>query len=372
MLGALMKPRALSTRDAQLPAAYSDRLESLSLAPLWTALHALLPPRAADAGGAAPLAVERAAARRCSRPARLVPIEQAERRVLVLLQSRAARQLLGDRHALRGPADHPARRGGAQPPSHRGRAAPDRRGRGRLHHGGRREVRDGAGRFHHHPADALARPRPRGPRAGDLAGRPRHPAGAQRRGQLGLGHEARGQPRRPRPTPPRTSSPRPGLVPRQSRYEETGYPQVRWPWRTARAALAAMAATAPRRAPVVLRHVNPRTGEYPLQTMGSEARWLRPGEETRRGAPHRERGGPRDRGAGREPGRRPDARLAGRRRLRGAAVALDRASQPLGPRPRPASSIQRRARAPRARALAENESRSRATDGRRERRATRP
>jgi gentisate 1,2-dioxygenase len=72
-----------------------------------------------------------------------------------------------------------------------------------------------------------------------------------------------------------------GLVPRRSRYEETGYPQVRWPWRTTRAALAAMAATAPRRAPVVLRHVNPRTGEYPLRTMGSEARWLRPGEETR-------------------------------------------------------------------------------------------
>jgi gentisate 1,2-dioxygenase len=56
---------------------------------------------------------------------------------------------------------------------------------------------------------------------------------------------------------------------------------VRWPWRTARAALAAMAATAPRRAPVVLRHVNPRTGEYPLKTMGSEVRWLRAGEETR-------------------------------------------------------------------------------------------
>ena len=35
---------SLSTRDAQLPAAYSDRLEALSLAPLWTALHALLPP----------------------------------------------------------------------------------------------------------------------------------------------------------------------------------------------------------------------------------------------------------------------------------------------------------------------------------------
>jgi len=51
--------------------------------------------------------------------------------------------------------------------------------------------------------------------------------------------------------------------------------------RFVRAALAALAATAPRRAPVVLRHVNPRTGEYPLRTMGSEARWLRPGEDGR-------------------------------------------------------------------------------------------
>jgi gentisate 1,2-dioxygenase len=71
-----------------------------------------------------------------------------------------------------------------------------------------------------------------------------------------------------------------GLLPRRSRYQDTGYPQVRWPWRTVRAALAAMAATAPHRAPVVLRHVNPRTGEPPLRTLGSEARWLRPGEET--------------------------------------------------------------------------------------------
>ncbi len=73
----------LSTRDAQLPAAYSDQLEALSLAPLWTALHALLPPerqtrvvphrwRWSDLR--APLL----------EAARLVPIEQAERRVLVL------------------------------------------------------------------------------------------------------------------------------------------------------------------------------------------------------------------------------------------------------------------------------------------------
>src|SRR4029450_1478879 len=37
-----------------------------------------------------------------------------------------------------------------------------------------------------------------------------------------------------------------GMGPRASRYEDTGYPQVRWPWRTTREALAAMAG---RRAP---------------------------------------------------------------------------------------------------------------------------
>ena len=33
----------ITTRDATLPAAYSQTLESLSLGPLWTALHQLLP-----------------------------------------------------------------------------------------------------------------------------------------------------------------------------------------------------------------------------------------------------------------------------------------------------------------------------------------
>ena len=78
-----MDSNALSTRDENLPAAYSAGLERLSLAPLWAALHQLLPqervsrvvphrwrwaelrPQLLDAG-------------------RLVPMEQAERRVLVL------------------------------------------------------------------------------------------------------------------------------------------------------------------------------------------------------------------------------------------------------------------------------------------------
>jgi gentisate 1,2-dioxygenase len=72
-----------------------------------------------------------------------------------------------------------------------------------------------------------------------------------------------------------------GLVPRQSRYEDTVYPQVRWPWQVARHALAAMVDGAPADRPVALRYVNPRTGAPPLATMGAEAQWLRPRERTR-------------------------------------------------------------------------------------------
>jgi gentisate 1,2-dioxygenase len=74
-----------------------------------------------------------------------------------------------------------------------------------------------------------------------------------------------------------------GLVPRRSRYEPTGYPQLRWPWRTVRRALAAMAATAPAGLPVTLAYVTPTTGAPPLRTMGADAHWLRPGEHTRGG-----------------------------------------------------------------------------------------
>src|SRR5712691_5303380 len=73
----------LTTRDASLPPAYSETLEALSLGPLWTALHVLLPNERVTSAGPhrwrwrdlGPLLLE---------AARLVPIEQAERRVLVL------------------------------------------------------------------------------------------------------------------------------------------------------------------------------------------------------------------------------------------------------------------------------------------------
>ena len=73
----------LTTRDPSLPPAYSDTLDALSLAPLWTALHALLPNERATR------ALPHVWPWRAVRPqlldaARLVPMEQAERRVLVL------------------------------------------------------------------------------------------------------------------------------------------------------------------------------------------------------------------------------------------------------------------------------------------------
>jgi gentisate 1,2-dioxygenase len=271
---------SLSTRDAQLPAAYSDRLEALSLAPLWTALHALLPPERQTRVVAhrwrwselrAPLL----------EAARLVPIEQAERRVLVLCNpglpgnfSATATLYAGLQIILPGEAA----------PSHHHTAA------------ALRLIVEGAGAYTTvdgvkcamEPGDFIITPPMRW-----------HDHGHEGREPViwldGLdiplvrSMEANWASAMKPASPPATETDSSqdeftaaGLVPRRSRYEETGYPQVRWPWRTARAALAAMAATASRRAPVVLRHVNPRTGEYPLKTMGSEARWLRPGEETDR------------------------------------------------------------------------------------------
>jgi gentisate 1,2-dioxygenase len=75
--------QTLTTRDERLPAEYSRALESLSLGPLWTALHVLLPNERVTA--AVPHRWRWAQVRPLlHEAARRVPIEQAERRVLVL------------------------------------------------------------------------------------------------------------------------------------------------------------------------------------------------------------------------------------------------------------------------------------------------
>src|SRR5258706_14535941 len=73
----------LSTRDAELPAAYSARLDALAVAPLWTVLHSLLPHERTTR-----VLPHHWRWRELREPlleaARLVPIEQAERRGLML------------------------------------------------------------------------------------------------------------------------------------------------------------------------------------------------------------------------------------------------------------------------------------------------
>jgi gentisate 1,2-dioxygenase len=72
-----------------------------------------------------------------------------------------------------------------------------------------------------------------------------------------------------------------GLVPQSPRQADTGYPQVRWPWRAVRPALQAMAGAASAGEPVVMRYVDPTSGRSPLPTMSCDVRWLRAGETSR-------------------------------------------------------------------------------------------
>ena len=65
---------SLTSRDASLPPAYSDALDALALAPLWTALHTLLPHERAT--GAVPAVWHWPQVRpRLLEAARLVPMD---------------------------------------------------------------------------------------------------------------------------------------------------------------------------------------------------------------------------------------------------------------------------------------------------------
>jgi len=269
---------ALSTRDENLPAVYSEALEKLSLAPLWAALHVLLPDervtrvvahhwRWAELRG--PLL----------EAARLVGIEQAERRVLVLcnpglpgVYAATATLYAGLQIILPGESA----------PSH--------------HHtpAALRLIVEGRGAFTTvegvkcamEPGDLIITPPMRWHDHGHEGTEPvvwLDGLDIPLVRSLDASWASRMRPA----APPRTSTDSSedeftaaGLLPRHSRYEDIGYPQVRWPWRSVRRALETMAAAASPTQPVILRHVNPRTGDFPLRTMGSECQWLRPSEST--------------------------------------------------------------------------------------------
>jgi gentisate 1,2-dioxygenase len=272
--------QALTTRDPSLPADYSRALESLALGPLWTALHQLLPAERTTR------AVPHVWSWRAIRPllheaARLVPIEQAERRVLVL-----------ENPGLKGSYSITATLYAGLQIILPGEAAPSH------HHtpAALRLVVEGAGAYTTvdgvkctmEPGDLIITPPMRWHDHGHEGSEPMvwlDGLDIPLVRSLDASWGSRARPAEPPTTAADSSQDEltgAGLVPRQSRYPDTGYPQVRWPWRTVRQALAVMAAGAPDDQPVVLRYVNPRTGAPPLATMGAEAQWLRPGERTRR------------------------------------------------------------------------------------------
>jgi len=271
---------SLTTRDASLPAAYSQALEAQALGPLWTALHQLLPTERGTAAvphvwrwkDARPLLLE---------AGRLVPIEQAERRVLVL-----------DNPGLKGRYAITSTLYAGLQIILPGEAAP------RHHHtpAALRLVVEGTGAFTTvdgvkcvmEPGDFIITPPMRWHDHG-------HEGGAPVVWLDGLdiplvrAFDASwvsalkpSEPPRMEVDPSVDELTTAGLVPRRSRYPASGYPMVRWPWRTTRQALGAMATTASKDTPIVLAYVDPVTGRPPLRTMGAEAWYLRPGERTRR------------------------------------------------------------------------------------------
>src|SRR6058998_1546768 len=248
----------LTTRDASLPPAYSETLEALSVGPLWTALHVLLPNervtsavphrwRWRDLG---PLLLE---------AARLVPIEQAERRVLVLKNPG-----LGGAYAVTSTlfAGLQIILPGEAAPSHHHTPAALRlvvQGRGAF------TTVDGV-KCAMEPGDLIITPPMRWHDHGHEGSEPV------------VWLDGLDIPLVRSVDASWASKMRPARPPR---YADTGYPQVRWPWATVRRALASMAAAAPADQPVALSYVNPKTGAPPLPTMGCECQWLRPGEAPR-------------------------------------------------------------------------------------------
>jgi gentisate 1,2-dioxygenase len=272
---------AFSTRDDTLPPTYSQALESLSLGPLWTALHVLLPHERVTA------AVPHRWSWRDVRPllheaARLVPLEQAERRVLVL-----------ENPGLKGTYSATSTLYAGLQVILPGEAAPSH------HHtpSALRLVVEGEGAFttvdgikcEMERGDFIITPPMRWHDHGHEGATPVVWLDGLDIPLVRAFDASWVSPMRPA-QPPTTATDSSqdeftaaGLLPRRSRYDLTGYPQIRWPWRTVRRALATLADGAPVDDPVTLAYVTPTTGAPPLATMGADAHWLRPAERARAG-----------------------------------------------------------------------------------------
>jgi gentisate 1,2-dioxygenase len=267
------------TRDDGLPRVYAEALESRALRPLWTALHTLLPAERQSR------AVPHLWRWRDVRPmlmnaAQLVPIDKAERRVLVLTNPG-----LDGEYAITPTlfAGMQIIMPGETAPSHQHTPA------------ALRFIVEGTGAYTTvegvkcvmEPGDLIITPAMRLHDHGHEGNEPVIWLDGLDIPMVRAFDASWGSPLRP-PPPPVTKTDSStdeftvaGVVPRTSRYPDIGYPQVRWPWKAVRQALTTLAASAPADAAVVLRYVNPTTGQPPLRTMGAEAHLLRPGSRTR-------------------------------------------------------------------------------------------
>ena len=251
---------SLVTRDPTLPPTYSQALGSCSLPPLWTALHVLLPRERTTA------AVPHRWSWRDARPllheaARLVPLEQAERRVLVL-----------ENPGLKGTYSTTATLYAGLQVILPGEAAPSH------HHtpSALRLVVEGEGAYTTvngvkcvmEPGDFIITP--------PLSW---HDHGHQGRAPVvwldGLDIPMVRAFAASWVSPTRAAcTPAPG--------SDAAQAEFRWAWRDARRALERLAATAPADRPVTRPYVTVAGGP-PLPTMGADAHWLRPAERARAG-----------------------------------------------------------------------------------------
>ncbi len=251
---------AFSTRDDALPATYSHALESLSLGPLWTALHVLLPKERTSA------AVPHRWAWRDVRPllheaARLVPIEQAERRVLVL-----------ENPGLKGTYSATSTLYAGLQVILPGETAPSH------HHtpAALRLVVEGAGAFT--TVDGVKCVMERG----DFIITP--PMRWHDHGNEGTSPvvwlDGLDIPLVRAFDASWVSALRAARPPAPA--DDAAQAEFRWSWKTMRRVLEGLAATTPRGRPVTRAYVTP-TGAPPLATLGAEAHWLRPRETARAG-----------------------------------------------------------------------------------------
>ena len=250
----------LITRDETLPAAYSQALESHALPPLWTALHVLLPKERTTA------AVPHRWSWREARPllheaARLVPIEQAERRVLVL-----------ENPGLKGTYSITSTLYAGLQVILPGEVAPSH------HHtpAALRLVVEGEGAFTTvdgvkctmEPGDFIVTPPMRW-----------HDHGHEGTTAV-VWLDGLDIPMVRAFAASWVSPTRAARAPEAA--SEAAEAEFRWPWRAMRRALEGLAATTPKDRPVTRAYAG-LSGAPPLPTMGAEAHWLRPGEHARAG-----------------------------------------------------------------------------------------